>query len=482
MTINFSNFSLKGYIIIKIIEFLIISFFGMCLYKILAAKDENYRKYFKYFLIYFVPVFIILILIWPGVWYGYDQIDLIELSKTVTFGTWLNYLTSVFYSLGLTLFPVTSGAIILQLILMSITVGYIVKNSMDIFKSKKCYILYVPFFLPVTIFYTLYANRPITNGILYLLLISIWIFDYLKKNKLTKSKFILLCLLIGIVGNWRSETIYLIFAGPLFVFLSYNIKVNIKNIFKVCIPVIVSFMLIMFPQKYLTRNQSFVESSSRNLTVYVNPLSYMLTKDLKGKNLDENLEKIDKVLSIDILKKYPSYSGTPCFFAPNSCVKSNYTKKEYKEFQKAYFVIIKDNFGLFLNTKYLNFIDASRIKQDYFTTFNIEDKTIFGDDLRKNVLKIIEGRSSSDSEINIFNRAINNLFIPILGLLVVFVISIFIKNLRMFLLSGMIIGNALIVFLTAPADYFMYYYNVFLIGNFLIVFYLLKTLLNVEKK
>lgn len=494
--INFNKASMSCYFIVKVIVFILIFLAFQFLARLFYKKNTNARKYFKYFLIYFIPTFLMLLLIWPGIWYGSDVITFVKVATKVKLHTRLIYLTSIFYSVGLSLFPVLSGAIILQLIYMAIVVSYIVKNTFDYFKNSKwCYLVYLPFFLPVTIFYTLYANRPIMYGITYLLLVAICLFDYLNKKKLSKLKFLILALLIAIVSNWRSEAIYLVLAGPLFIFLIYKIKPNLKSIIGIFIPIIGAFIIVKAPQVYLENKQEKVVNASRNLPIYINSLSYMMQKDLRGDNLQDNYDKISKVLNLDSLKKYWSIDDTPCAWrTTDNCVLNDYTFEEYQEFKEAANEIIVNNFDLYLEAKYLTFQNATRLYSDKFSAINLyisdkgmllndtSTKVLTSNETRRKFVRLLEGRVDSLYNSYWFYRYINNLVIPLVVLAIMFIVSIFKKKLITFLLSGMLIGHTLLVFLTAPASYFMYYYNIFLIGMFIGIFSLISMIYNLRNK
>lgn len=485
--INFHSFSLSAYIIVKICVFAILFAITQFLAKVFRKKDKTAKSYFKHFLIYFIPMLIILILIWPGVWHGSDVKNLIKYAKNVKFTTRWIYLTSLFYSVGLSLFPTFSGAIVLQMLFMSIVVGYLSKRTFDYFKNSKwCYLIYVPFFLPVTVFYTFYCNRPIMCGITYLLLISICLFDYLNNKKLSKKKFFLLAILAAIISNWRSESIYLLIVGPLFVFLLYHVKVNTKNICFIILGFAACFLAVKAPQVYLQRNEGELSKATRNLPIYINALSYMTRKDLKGDNLKENLEKVDKVLNIENLKKYWSIDDTPCSWrTEDNCVRKSYTLEEYKEFKEAANQIILDNLPIYLEAKTLTFKRATRIYKDYFTAINlyqddngmikndVTTKPIISNKVRVNVLRLIEGREYSKYNPSRIYRYTNNLMVPLVLLMILLVLSIVKKKLLLFLSSGMFLGHTFLIFFTAPASYFMYYYSVFLAGLFLGLFVIL---------
>ena len=98
------------------------------------------------------------------------------------------------------IFPCTSGAIILQVVLFAFVNAYIIKNCLDIFKSKWVFLLYIPFLLFHTIFYTYYANRPIMFGILYLFLIMYLIINYQKKENFNNKKLLFISIITAILS------------------------------------------------------------------------------------------------------------------------------------------------------------------------------------------------------------------------------------------------------------------------------------------
>ncbi len=468
----FTNINIANYVFCKIILILVLYLFWSFIFK-LIKKDKNTISYFKKFLIYMIPITILLVLCWPGNWFGPDVANFYEYAIHGNYLYYLNYLSSVFYIIGLMLFPVPSGAIILLTIFFGIIFSYLTKNLYDIYKSKLVYLILIPFFMLNTLFYTFFANRPIIFGIAYLLLISIILLDKIKKKNLTTKKLIVLMLLTGIVGYFRSESIYLVLAIPLFIFIVYKIKVNFKNIIKIFGFSILAFLIVASPQKLYEYKTKTDRPSSRNLPMYVGPLSYMLTMNLKGDNLERDLKKIDKVIGIEEMKEYPSYIDTFCVWN-NNCIKTTYTKKEYQEFQKAYFNVIKNNIPEFLLTKTLTFANASCIYGNTFSTKNLYDeknnmlfnrkdtKPFINYKIRKFTYSFLEGRFDDKWQPNLLYRIFNNLFVAFLIIGIIFIYSIIKKKLFYFLLSGMLIGHSVIVFFTAPASYFMYYFNVYI--------------------
>ena len=108
----FSDINIINYIFCKIIFLLVLYLFWKFIFK-LIDKDKVMISYFKKFLIYMIPISILLILCWPGNWFGPDVANFYEYAIHGNFLYYLNYLSSVFYMIGFMFFPVPSGPIIL---------------------------------------------------------------------------------------------------------------------------------------------------------------------------------------------------------------------------------------------------------------------------------------------------------------------------------------------------------------------------------
>lgn len=125
------------------------------------------------------------------------------------------------------------------------------------------------------------------------------------------------------------------------------------------------------------------------------------------------------------------------------------------------------------------------ISNDSFTSRNLyssnedtilgrkDTKSLVNYKVRKTILNVVEGKFSDTSQMSLFNRITGNLLIPILFIGVIFIYSIFKKNLFWFLLTGMLIGHTSILFFTAPASYFMYYFNIYLCGWIIGIYYII---------
>ena len=489
---EYETFQWGNFIFCKMLSFFVIQAGWQYIAKVFIKKDEEARKYFKYFLIYTIPMLILLFLIWPGVWFGSDVYNFLSMSESAQYLYYLHYLTSIFYIVAYIIFPVPTGAIILLVLSFGITVAYIVKRSFDIFKGNKwTYLMYFPFIMLHTVWYTFFANRPVIFGIYYLLLISIIVFDKIQEKSLTTKKLLTLAILTAIVANWRTESVYLALSIPLFIFLTYKVKINWKNIIKIGGIVILAMLIVKIPQSINTWQGGEMAGVRRTLPMYVSPLSYMLTMDLEGENLEEDLENIDVVLNVEAMKQYPSFTDTPCIWKAE-CLRTGFTMKEFETFQSSYINIISNNFDKFLYTKTLTFGAATNVFIDSFSSIGLyysNDNTIAGYESSKtfldfhwrlSIVAMLEGKSVNDFTSSTVYRLFNNLLIPFVAIGIMFIVSMLKKNLYYFLLSGMFLAHIFIVFITAPASYFMYYFPIHLCGMVSIFYVIVKTL--VESK
>jgi len=483
--IDFGKFNFLNYVFCKIILFVVIFVLWTLIFKLLYRKD--YKKLIKYFLIYFIPLFIILILIFPGIWYS-DDFNFLDYAKTVDFLYYLNYLTSVFYSVSLMLIPIPTGVIIIQLIIISVIIAYIVYRLQRITNSKLSYIVYPVFLLPMTIYYNLYCNRPVIYGIFYLGFAATIFLDYLEKKKANRCKMVLLCFYSAILAIWRSEGMYLFVLAPIILAFIYYEKNYIKNICKYFLIILIFGMIVNLPQYSATNNESKTYSFNRFLPSVINPLQWMLTQDIKI--TDEQIDSISKVLDIDAMKEYPTLLDTPCIWL-NSCI-IKHSDDDIEDFKKAYINIILNNPDLFVKAKIITFYNSTGIVNNVFEDCSIfysnngviskfldeyRFNNLINYDARRYVVRILEGRNPVNHASSRIYCYINNLLVAIFALIALLIYGI-IKKKKVYIMFPLLFAaHTGMIALTAPASYFMYYYSVYLVGYFILaieIIYIIK--------
>ena len=350
---------------------------------------------------------------------------------------------------------------------------------------------------PAILINNLYPLRLQMYSYIMLLFFTILIFDKIENNKLTILKLIKLYILIALLILWRSEGILFIILAPILMLFVYKVKDTKINIIGVITLLIINVVILFAYKTMLKLAADWVpfEEDRYGLTIYINPLSEMLQKDIKGKNLEKNLEDIDKVLSIEELKKHPSFLEIPSFWESDSLIREDF-QKHLSEFKKSYIELVANNLGIFLEARMKTFLSTCTMYDTYSGTSighlveyygnpnyssgdtvekflnNYKYTKAINKDLKVNVETLLIGENPITHE---HNKAIGMIFwnplIQIILVIVCAIISLVKKDWIYLGIFVTLIGNAGIVFLTAPANYFMYYLPVYISGTIIPIIY-----------
>ena len=491
--IDLTNTNIVNYLFIKVLLLFVLLSLWNFGYKVLNRKDG--KEILKYFLIIFIPLVVLILLIYPGIWYS-DDFNFLKVSKTVDYLYYLHYLTSIFYSVSLSIIPIPTGVCLFQTFIYSVVVTYIIYNFIKIFNIKKWYkyLLYIVFILPMTIFYAIYPNRPCIYGIFYLLFFAIIFFKMYKKESLTFKEIIIMLILSSVLAMWRSEGIYLLFFGPLLIWFISG-KKNWKEFILLFIISFISFFIISLPQNINTVYKDKYYKTNRFIPSVINPLGWMIDNGATTSN-PADLENIGKIIDIEKMMEYPVLEDTPCVWN-NNCIKDIESEEDIKPFMKSYLNYIWQNKTLFLKAKLLTFAMSSGWKNSTFEVHDILDlnneqvnyfkdnyrlNSMINHDVRNVFISILEGRSfTSHSPLKSY-ILINNLLIPLFFLGISLLGFIFTKKYDLALLNLIPFGHSFLIFLTAPASYFMYYYPVYLVGYFIFLFDIILLIKSIRRR
>ncbi len=474
---DFNSLNLRNYIFCKIISIFLSVFLIMKVIDIVNDKEKR-----KIYLVLLIPSILLFVLLFPGSWFGNDLISLYEKAQTCDFYYHLNYLTSVFYIVSYMIFHVFSSPVILTMLLSVFVFSELICRTNKIFKKKYGYYLLILAFLPHTVFYNYYPNRPIIVGLLYLYLFGNLIFDYYEKKRIDNKRILLYLGISAFLLTIRLETIVLYLTVPICITIINKLKR--MECLKLFFVLLAMCLVVSLPQKIHESHLSFIEKSSRNLPTYIAPISNMIN-DKNFKISNEEYTILGRVLDLESMKKYNSYRDTPCvWMSKNSCI-MNYNKKELEEFKKTYIKVVLNNKWLFLQSRFKTLDEAVSIREDFFTSIDLysnsdeilygrEDTSlIFNNKIRNKSFRLIEGKTRFNIY-NTINHFISSLIIPIIIIFISTFMVIKNKNLLLTVLNFSIIIQSGIVFLTAPAGYFMYYYFAYLYTWFILLLFFIE--------
>ncbi len=490
----------KKYWILRIVAGIITIFMwqivGFVVKKV-KEKDKDVILYLKYFSIYFFSMLFILIIIWPGEVSNTDIYNFFNATKKMVFHYRLNYVTSCIYIVSSMIIPIISASVIALVLFSSLTVAYILYSTNKLFNgSKISNYMFIPFFMFSVLINNVFPDRVQFFSIFYLLLLSDILFVKLLNKELSNFRVILWACLTGILAQWRSEGMILLIAVPIFIYIFYSKTTTIKLLMlRSFILIIMSFAIVSLPQKVYESgldDTSFNSNNNRNLPTIVSPLIDIL-KDKDAKALDnEKLEKIDKVVSVEILRDTPARMDDVNALWLDGCLRK-YNQEEYDDFKATCKDLFVANYDIYIKSKAKLFLSASGIKNRGIlcscNIFEIERWTKFQQktlmfnnkipNLRKVVISALECHRYNHWKENTWLSAIMyNILIPVFGVIIIFFGAIKKRNMYFFICAGMILAQTLALFLTAPTNYFKYYLSIFMFSWFLIMLFILSAIYN----
>ena len=162
-------------------------------------------------------------------------------------------------------------------------------------------------------------------------------------------------------------------------------------------------------------------------------------------------------------------------------IRSEYTEEEYYQFMMAYIKLVTKRLGQFLSERIDNFLNSmpgTTLKEvpDIYES-SMDRHTVFksyvgnlplNQKLRMCVLRLL----AADFMPYMMRFLIWCVIPQIIGTMLATVICFWKKNYSMMILISSVWIRALLVFFTAPASYFMYYFSIYLIGLFWGIYWL----------
>ncbi|MDE6284787.1 MAG: hypothetical protein K2M17_03500 [Bacilli bacterium] len=208
---------------------------------------------------------------------------------------------------------------------------------------------------------------------------------------------------------------------------------------------------------------------------------------------------MNRVLDLEIIRKYPAYHEAISFF--KGIVKPDY-KFYMRDFYVSYAKIILKNPLLFFKVRFKTFLATAGLDRQFINNspWDIYKEPYDGEDieilnlvendklskpwnytLRTQVMHLLKGVGEENYEFALYGQILWN-FIPMLIALVVTVLYSLIKKNYVLLLLGLLcLFKVPLIFVTAPANYFFYYFSIYLIGLFPIGYMFYKMLNRGEK-
>lgn len=463
--------------------FVLVGFYLLVFWCYSNRHEEFVRKFLMWGCIYFLILLALFLCVYPGSWRGGDEFVILSKIKNGIVDFWHHYITYIFWGISLVLIPLPAAIPFAQMLISCMITAYIMAMIQTQLGSRKPNLVMLIYFLP-------FITLPVLDSIFYpmrmtlyaflelLLIFKLYIFvreggDYNKKAVLAIS------LLTAIVSVWRTEGFFwVLIVGIIFSFSTSLGDIKRKMIW-------IMFTAILTVGIYAPQSVGIAKSKAKEykFTGMIEQIVPLIEEEMSENTDSHLLRTIDRVLSVDVINAGidKNWDGTKIYWSHKelgngTLIRDNYTNIDYKNFWEAYLKLvvkhmrgfIKERCDIFLKSMpgttlsgIFNIYESDQSRHLSFANDYVANKPI-NTSLRMEVLRFMAAeRLSSD-----FRFLIWCVIPQIIGAFLATIWNIKKRRWLFALLSCSLWWRAGIVFLTAPASYFMYYFSIYLIGLF----------------
>ncbi|ODA89518.1 hypothetical protein ATY41_05370 [Leifsonia xyli subsp. xyli] len=403
--------------------------------------------------------------------------------------TWQSIFTAIYFPVSMVLVPAAIGPVAVQLIFGSIVAGYVVARTVDTLRRPWLgYALLLPFLtLPVLLF-DQYPLRATIHAYIELAVVFRILIIRVRPELVADRyrEFVFLSTAITLLAFWRTECVFYLLLIPMLavvlrVFRRSETGVRRRTIV-VAVGAVAAVVVVNIGAAAVLSNAKYT------VTAVVNPLSVMLQKPLSGPHLEENLVAIDRAIDLDLVREMPSAYDIPSYWT-DRLLRPDY-KAHMSGFQRAYLSLVAENPGAFLDARTQTFlatnsmgdfprayergleaIDAGRSLDDARTAFEERNPSIvpFDREFQEQAIRALLLLDADNEDLPLGAMVWNA--VPVLGLLLLFFAGSVVRRQWVSAgLLGILLTRAAIVFATAPARFFMYYFFAYLVGGVVVLF------------
>lgn len=348
--------SIAFYLVVKVLYVILIGRLGYQIYKILM-NPQKYVPIFKDWLKYAWPILVVygllIIVLWPGNWGAVaDEVQVYLSVKNLRVWPDQGIMSSLFMLLCLMIYP---KVWMITLVQGSISIIMIGSTIRDVVKELACnrfqkWLFVLLFISPPALCFVL---CPIRVWLYLVLLIALIENIYLLKKCTDDKKRIDLirkeAILCALVVNYRSEGILFLFTCiAITLFAEKRKPLRIKHI----IFLLVFVCGVTFGLKELTALGNGNTLRQHSGLTFVTTLSMIFSDEDKYVEIDrEDLDNIDAVFEVDVLREHPSMSAA---FDGTRAERSfaEPTQEQMAKYMKSAIKIIKMNLPVFFKCKW----------------------------------------------------------------------------------------------------------------------------------
>lgn len=342
-----------------IVSKLLVLMFLYCFLRFLWYSRKN-KTLLIPFLIFMIVYGIGLLFVYPGYYMSDDPIIFAYATRYYPV-YWHNYLTSLFYMTGMSMFPASCGPVLLSDICYAIVYAYIFHEGYEVFKGKGKFALIILGILPFVLLGALMCFRPAVYSSFFVFYFAYLYFDKKKGKGLSISKVCILAFLTALLSFWRSEGAVLLVCQVVLAAFVYH-KVSRKRLLLLFIMSICFFFIIKIPQ---TIGEQKYYGSDYLIISTTRPLSVIVHREQTYEGAEEDLENISKITEFGYLHNDSlSCSAYNRYNTDNNegrYTQTGASKEEQKAYLKSALRLISHNLDLYLGERIQLFLVTNGI-------------------------------------------------------------------------------------------------------------------------
>lgn len=438
----------------------------------LAKRPQSLAVFFVLLSIYVIG----LLLTYPGYYMSDDPIIFAYATRYYPV-YWHNYLTSLFYMIGMSLFPASCGPVLLSDVLYAAVYTYLFEKTRRLFSTKWSYLILLTGILPFTLLGALMCFRPAVYSSFFLFYFVFLFFEWKEENALKPVKFLLLSLLTAILSLWRSESIVLLPLCGILIFLAYakktgdrNQRGNLKRALLFVVSTVLLFSVIKLPQSH---GEKAYYGSDYLIISTTRPLSVIVHRDQTYEGAAEDLANISAVTDFGYLHNdslsCSAYNRYNSDHNEGKYTQTGADAATQKAYLKSALRMIWHNLDLYFGERLQLFCVTNGIfdyNQDMVlslkpvvtTDFHLyEHDRSYGFEML-DAYKRIPLQTHEGYALALFTYG-GEAYIPMLLLLtVLLIVTLFRRKWFLFFCFGSLLAREAVIFLTAPASFIQYSY------------------------
>lgn len=397
---------------------------------------------------------------------------------------WHHYLTSLYYMVGMSLFPASTGPIILNDLCLSMVFAYICYQMELLYKTRLRHLILLCAIAPFVLLSGLMCFRPALYAPFFLFFFAFLFFEKKGKKALTLPKLLLLAALTAILCTWRSEGIVLIVFCLFLIPICYG--KNWKRLALFLLAFAAFFTAVRIPQ---SKGEAKYYGSDYLIISTIRPLSLIIHREQTYPGAEEDLSHIDSVIDLDYISyetlSCSSYNRYNSDYNAGHFTETGADVKTQRAYLKSAFRLILHNLDLYFAERLQLFLVTNGIYDyDPALVMGLEPVTTSEFQLYQSDkaygYELVEGNqrlplTGSNAISSFLFTYGGEAYLPILILLIIGCIVSLLTGKWFFFWSTLsLLAREAVIFLTAPASFIQYSYPTMFATVFILLIWIIN--------